>query len=128
MPVAPPLGVMLTTLSGVHPVPITEQALAMMLAFARSLGLDRDVIQAVGVGAMLHDLGKIGVPDAVLLKPGRLTPDEWQVMQRHVEIGVEICRPLRSMRPVLPLIRHHHERWDGQGYPDGSPLSYSPPL
>ena len=54
----------------------------------------------------------------MLLKPGPLDPDEWTVMKRHVEIGVEICSPLRSLRPVLPLIRHHHERFDGSGYPD----------
>ncbi len=59
------------------------------------------------------------MPDSVLLKPGPLTEDEWQVMRRHVEIGVEICSPLRSLRPVLPLIRHHHERFDGSGYLDG---------
>lgn len=83
------------------------------------LGLDVDQLTALRRGAYLHDLGKIGVPDAVLLKPGRLTEDEWRIMRRHVEIGVEICSPLASLRPVVPLIRHHHERFDGSGYPDG---------
>ena len=83
------------------------------------MGLDPDQLTALRRGAYLHDLGKIGVPDSVLLKPGPLTEDEWQVMRRHVEIGVEICSPLRSLRPVLPLIRHHHERFDGSGYLDG---------
>ncbi len=83
------------------------------------MGLGAEQLKALRRGGFLHDLGKIGVPDAVLLKPGPLTDDEWQVMKRHVEIGVEICSPLRTLQPVLPLIRHHHERWDGSGYPDG---------
>ena len=83
------------------------------------LGLDGEHITALRRGGYLHDLGKIGIPDEVLLKPGKLTADEWTVMKRHVEIGVEICSPLRSLAPVLPLIRHHHERFDGSGYPDG---------
>ena len=96
-----------------------ERLAALTVRLGTRLGLDDTQLTALRRGAYLHDLGKIGVPDSVLLKPGRLTADEWQVMQRHVEIGVEICRPLRSMRPVLPLIRHHHERWDGSGYPEG---------
>lgn len=83
------------------------------------LGLDAEQLKALRRGGYLHDLGKIGIPDAVLLKPGPLTDDEWELMRRHVEIGVEICSPLRTLQPVLPLIRHHHERWDGSGYPDG---------
>jgi putative two-component system response regulator len=70
-------------------------------------------------GGYLHDIGKIGVPDAVLLKPGRLDEAEWAIMRQHVEIGARICAPLRSLRPVLPIIRNHHERFDGSGYPDG---------
>lgn len=83
------------------------------------MGLNGEHITALRRGGYLHDLGKIGIPDVVLLKPGKLTADEWSVMKRHVEIGVEICSPLRSLAPVLPLIRHHHERYDGSGYPDG---------
>lgn len=83
------------------------------------LSLDEDELTALRRGGYLHDLGKVGIPDSVLLKPGPLDADEWTVMKRHVEIGVEICSPLRSLRPVLPLIRHHHERFDGSGYPDG---------
>jgi putative two-component system response regulator len=64
-------------------------------------------------------VGKIGIPDAVLLKPGQLTPEERTVMQAHPVIGERICSPLKSLRLVLPIIRHHHERWDGSGYPDG---------
>ena len=70
-------------------------------------------------GAVLHDIGKVGVPDHILLKEGPLTDREWEVMRRHVIIGESLCRPLKFLNPVLPLIRHHHERYDGSGYPDG---------
>jgi len=82
------------------------------------LGLGAEELKALRRGGYLHDIGKIGIPDAVLLKPGRLTPDEWTVMRAHVEIGVSICSPLRTLRSTLPIIRHHHERLDGSGYPD----------
>jgi putative two-component system response regulator len=82
------------------------------------LGLDDDSLKALRRAGYLHDIGKIAIPDAILLKPGRLTQDEWTVMRSHVNIGVEICSPLRSLKPVLPIIRHHHERADGSGYPD----------
>jgi putative two-component system response regulator len=91
----------------------------MSVRLGERLSLNDDMLTALRRGAYLHDLGKVGIPDAILLKPGPLTVDEWEVMKRHVEIGVEICSPLRSLRPVLPLIRHHHERYDGSGYPDG---------
>ncbi len=88
-------------------------------AFGEFLGLSRTEIRDLMWGGYLHDIGKVGVPDAVLLKPGKLTPEEWAVMQQHVLIGEKICQPLRTMRGVIPIIRHHHERWDGTGYPDG---------
>jgi len=91
----------------------------MAVELGERLGLDEDALKALKRGAYLHDLGKVGIPDAVLLKPGTLDEAEWKVMRRHVEIGVEICAPLRSLRPVLPIIRHHHEKLDGSGYPDG---------
>jgi putative two-component system response regulator len=75
--------------------------------------------EALRKGAILHDIGKIGVPDFVLLKPGELTSDEWQVMRGHAEIGADLCDRLNSVRDAVPIIRHHHERWDGSGYPDG---------
>src|SRR6185437_4368119 len=68
---------------------------------------------------VVHDVGKIAVPDAILLKPARLTPDEWAIMREHPVIGERICCPLKSFRLVLPIIRHHHEKLDGSGYPDG---------
>lgn len=94
---------------------IAFTAVAMGLA----LGLDRSRILALHRGGHLHDLGKVGMPDSILFKPGKLTAEEWKIMRSHPARGEEICRPLASLAPVLPIIRHHHERWDGSGYPDG---------
>lgn len=88
-------------------------------AFGEFLGLTRTEIRDLMWGGYLHDIGKVGIPDAILLKPGKFTPEEWEIMQQHVLIGEKICQPLRTMRGVVPIIRHHHERWDGSGYPDG---------
>ncbi|MDR7548275.1 MAG: HD domain-containing phosphohydrolase, partial [Armatimonadota bacterium] len=63
--------------------------------------------------------GKIAIPDAILRKPGPLTADEWDVVRRHPDVGAQIVAPVRSLQPVIPIIRHHQERWDGSGYPDG---------
>jgi putative two-component system response regulator len=82
-------------------------------------GLDRTSLLTLYRGAHLHDIGKVGIPDSILLKPGRLDAREWEVMKTHPARGVEICRHLKTLEPVLPIIRHHHERWDGSGYPDG---------
>jgi putative two-component system response regulator len=82
-------------------------------------GLDGETIKGVVLGALLHDVGKIGVSDRVLQKPGRLTDDEWAEMRQHPLIGEQICRPLMASRDFAPIVRHHHERWDGLGYPDG---------
>jgi putative two-component system response regulator len=67
----------------------------------------------------VHDVGKVAVPDAILLKPGRLTEEEWKIMREHPAVGERICAPLKSFRLVTPVIRHHHEKFDGSGYPDG---------
>ena len=75
-------------------------------------------LDAVTYGALLHDIGKIGVPDSILTKQGPLDDDEWELVRRHPEIGERICAPLRSFGAFGPIIRHHHERWDGTGYPD----------
>lgn len=87
----------------------------------RHLGLDEDSIVALRRGGYLHDLGKIAVPDEILKKGSHdpLTPEEWQVMKQHPITGENICKPLRSLRLVLPIIRYHHEHSDGSGYPDG---------
>jgi putative two-component system response regulator len=90
---------------------------------AASLGhhlhLDEDSIVALRRGGYLHDLGKIAVPDEILKKGSNLTPNEWAVMKQHPVTGENICRPLKSLRLVLPIIRSHHEHSDGSGYPDG---------
>ena len=90
---------------------------------ARSLGaaagIKGELLEDLSLGGVIHDIGKIGVPDALLLKPGPLTPDEVVLMRTHVLIGEEIVRTLRFARGLLPIVRHHHERWDGRGYPDG---------
>src|SRR5580658_1017552 len=83
------------------------------------LGLAEDQIAALRRASIVHDVGKIAVPDAVLLKPGRLTPEEWTIIREHPVVGERICAPMKSFRYVLPIIRHHHEKLDGSGYPDG---------
>jgi putative two-component system response regulator len=88
-------------------------------ALGRALGLDRVDLDALYRGAFLHDIGKIAVPDSVLLKKGKLTPDEYAVMKQHPVIGDDLCRTVRSLAPVRAIVRHHHERLDGRGYPDG---------
>jgi len=88
-------------------------------ALGRHLGLDEDSIIALRRGGYLHDLGKIAVPDEILKKGSNLTPEEWMVMKRHPLTGENICKPLKSLRLVLPIIRFHHEHSDGTGYPDG---------
>ncbi|HET7028308.1 MAG TPA: HD domain-containing phosphohydrolase, partial [Candidatus Limnocylindrales bacterium] len=102
---------------------VTEEhceRLAMVAArLGEGLGLRIEEREAIAYGALLHDVGKIGVPEAILSKPGALSPDEWIVLRRHPEIGERICRPLALSREFAPIVRHHHERWDGTGYPDG---------
>jgi len=85
----------------------------------RFLGLEEERIVALQRGGYLHDLGKIAVPDEILKKGGNLTPAEWEIMMQHPVTGEAICRPLTSLRLVLPIIRYHHEHSDGSGYPDG---------
>jgi putative two-component system response regulator len=83
------------------------------------VGLRGEELEAVAYGALLHDVGKIGVPEHLLRKEGPLSEDEWTVMRRHPEIGERICRPLSASRAFAPIIRHHHEHFNGRGYPDG---------
>jgi len=87
--------------------------------FGEALGLDAGQIHALQRGAILHDLGKLGIPDSILLKKGPLDEEEWALMRQHTVIGERLLGSLKSMAPVLPIVRHHHERWDGGGYPDG---------
>jgi putative two-component system response regulator len=87
-------------------------------ALGQRLGLAQEDVVALRRGGVLHDIGKIAVPDVILRKPTGLTEAEWQIMRMHPSSGEEICRPLRSLARVLPIIRHHHEHWNGGGYPD----------
>ena len=89
------------------------------MRLGQAVGLSERELIALQKGAVLHDIGKIGIPDAILLKPGPLGGDEWRIMRRHAEIGAELCIRLKNIQDAVPIIRHHHERWDGSGYPDG---------
>ena len=84
-----------------------------------ALGLGEETLDDLLWGGVIHDIGKIGIPDSILLKPGPLTVEEFEVMKQHVFTGEEIARPLHSAHDLLPIIRNHHERIDGTGYPDG---------
>jgi hypothetical protein len=97
----------------------TDRVARMACLLARDLGLDADVLAAVEVGGVIHDIGKIGIPDAILLKPGRLTADEFAEMRRHPEISSYIVEDLDLPEVVKQMVRSHHERYDGRGYPDG---------
>lgn len=89
------------------------------VAIARQLGLSQEVIRQVRIGSLLHDVGKIGIQDAILLKPGPLTPDEYLAIKRHPSIGASIMGKVRMLEEELPALDQHHERIDGQGYPLG---------
>jgi len=96
------------------------QRLALMgAALGMALKLPLPDILALERGGYLHDIGKISIPDRVLFKPGPLTQEEWETMKTHAARGEGICSSIKSLTPVLPIIRNHHERWDGSGYPDG---------
>jgi putative two-component system response regulator len=96
-----------------------ERLAGLASGLGRHLGLDEDAQVALRRGGYLHDLGKITVPDEVLKKGANLTAAEWEIMKQHPITGEMICRPLKSLRRVLPIIRNHHEHWNGSGYPDG---------
>jgi diguanylate cyclase (GGDEF)-like protein/putative nucleotidyltransferase with HDIG domain len=91
----------------------------LALAIGRELGLSKAELDLLGHAALFHDIGKLAVPDAILLKPATLTEDEWDLMQRHAEEGARIIDRLGFLQDAVPAIRHHHERFDGTGYPDG---------
>ncbi len=96
-----------------------ERLSVLSVALGRHLGLDDRQLVALDRGGVLHDIGKVGIPDSVLFKTGPLSVDEWEIMKQHPVIGEQVVAPLRTLQVVRPIIRHHHERWDGSGYPDG---------
>jgi putative two-component system response regulator len=85
----------------------------------QALGLGEPALAALRRGGVLHDIGKLCIPDAILMKPTALLAHEWMIMRQHPVLGAELVGGLKSMRLTVPIIRHHHERWDGTGYPDG---------
>jgi putative two-component system response regulator len=89
------------------------------MRLGESLDLSEEDLEELRLGCLLHDIGKVAVPDSIILKPGPLNPQEAEIMRQHPVTGEQICAPLKSLRPILPIIRHHHERMDGTGYPDG---------
>ena len=89
------------------------------VVLARALGLSTPQLQALRRGGVLHDIGKLGIPDSILLKPGALTDAEWTIMRQHVTIGASIVGELNCMRLTRDIVQYHHERWDGTGYPEG---------
>jgi PAS domain S-box-containing protein/putative nucleotidyltransferase with HDIG domain len=97
----------------------TERVTEMTVRLARELGMSEEEIVHVRRGALLHDIGKIGVPDSILKKPGPLTPQEWEIMRNHPRAAFEMLYPIAFLRPALDIPYCHHERWDGSGYPRG---------
>jgi putative two-component system response regulator len=95
-----------------------ERLAALAVRLAELLGLSPDEIETIRLGAILHDVGKIGIPDRVLLKPGPLDDEERRIVETHPEIGDKLLEPLDLLAGARPIVRHHHERWDGGGYPD----------
>jgi putative two-component system response regulator len=96
-----------------------ERLSKLAVALGVTLGLSKEELSALDRGGYLHDIGKIGIPDAILLKPARLTPEEFELIKQHTVIGDRLCGELRSLRLVRQIVRHHHEALDGSGYPDG---------
>lgn len=95
-----------------------DRLISLATSFGQYLNLSNADIKALERVSVLHDVGKIGTPDSILLKPDKLTEEEWKIMHKHPTIGEEICRPLRTLKNVCQIIRSHHERWNGSGYPD----------
>lgn len=96
----------------------SERVGSFSAEFARFIGLSEKDIINVKKGGILHDIGKIGLNEAILHKKAPLSEEEVEVIRRHPEVGMEIVKPLQSLRQILPVIKHHHERWDGKGFPD----------
>jgi putative nucleotidyltransferase with HDIG domain len=96
----------------------SHRVAALAAAIAEELGLDEDMVERVRLAGRLHDVGKIGIREAVLNKPGTLTPEEYEHVKQHVRLGMEILTPLAHLGDVLTFVHQHHERWDGNGYPN----------
>jgi putative nucleotidyltransferase with HDIG domain len=101
--------------TGDHSRRVTRFAILL----GRQLHLSAEDLELIRVATPLHDIGKIGIEDSILRKPGKLTPDEFEVMKTHTTKGAKIIEHIPDLRQALPIVRSHHERWDGHGYPDG---------
>ncbi|HLB25661.1 MAG TPA: HD domain-containing phosphohydrolase, partial [Nitrospirota bacterium] len=97
----------------------SERVTEYSLRVAREMGMTGKEIERLRLAGLLHDVGKIGTYDVILDKPGRLTPEEFELVKKHPDRGCEILAPIKQFKDLLPIIRHHHERWDGRGYPLG---------
>jgi HD-GYP domain-containing protein (c-di-GMP phosphodiesterase class II) len=97
----------------------SQRVVTYALAIGQAMGLSAKELAVLEVGALLHDIGKVGVSDAILRKNGPLNAEEWVEMRRHPEIGYDLIARIPFLEAASPVVRHHHERWDGQGYPDG---------
>jgi putative nucleotidyltransferase with HDIG domain len=98
-----------------HPLAVANLSRAVGV----ELGLSEEALEILVLGALLHDVGKLGVPEAVLQKGGPLTPQEKELIERHADIGASMIELIWCLRGVAPVVRHHHERYDGSGYPEG---------
>ena len=97
----------------------SERVTAYTIEIADQMGLSDAEMYPIERGALLHDIGKIGVPDTILLKPGKLSPEEWIEMRKHPLIGYEMCIKIDMLKTVAQIVKYHHEAWDGSGYPEG---------
>ena len=97
----------------------SQQVTRYAINLAAKMGLDKDRIEIIRQASLLHDIGKLGIPEQILLKPSRLTPKEYTIVKEHVLLGAEILDASPSLHDLIPIVRHHHERYDGKGYPDG---------
>ena len=97
----------------------SKRVTAMTVRLARAVGMDEEEILYAKWGALLHDIGKMGVPNSILHKPGALDADEWEVMRRHPLLAYEMLAPIAFLGPALDIPHYHHEKWDGTGYPLG---------
>ena len=97
----------------------TQRVTEMTVRLAKAMGLGDEELEHVRRGALLHDIGKLGVPDSILLKPGTLTDDEWEIMRQHPVNARKLLSPIAFLRPALNIPYRHHEKWDGTGYPGG---------
>ncbi|MFA5356022.1 MAG: diguanylate cyclase [Candidatus Omnitrophota bacterium] len=97
----------------------SDDMVDIVLRIGKEIGLDQDMLNNLERGATLHDVGKIGISDAILLKKGKLTPEEYETIKMHPKVGAEIIRSIHFLKDVVPIVLHHHEKWDGTGYPSG---------